>query len=227
LDICGLPGILAEDIVLSAPLRTNHSGVDMHPVRRSLSLLLFATTLCATAQTTVPSRPKAQTTAHAQTAQPTLPKNIPAVAAPMKTGFALRYQEIQVGTGDLAAPGQFYTVHYTGWLASDGTKFDSSVDRGQPFEFLQGTKRVIIGWDQGFEGMHVGGKRRLFIPYQLAYGEQGRPPVIPPKSDLIFDIELIAQRNPFAPPPAPATPQPSTPPPATTAPPATTTPKPQ
>jgi len=139
---------------------------------------------------------------------------IPAVAAPLKVEFALRYQEIKVGTGDLAAPGQVYTVHYTGWLASDGTKFDSSVDRGKPFDFMQGTKRVITGWDQGFEGMHVGGKRRLFIPYQLAYGALGRAPVIPAKADLIFDVELVDQRDPNAPvqvtPPPPA--QPATPP---------------
>ena len=114
---------------------------------------------------------------------------------------------------------QVYTVHYTGWLASDGTKFDSSVDRGTPFEFMQGARRVITGWDEGFEGMHVGGKRRLFIPYQLAYGELGRPPVIPAKADLIFDIELLDQRDlnapvqatPPAQPTAPA--QPNTPPP--------------
>ena len=124
----------------------------------------------------------------------------------MKVQFALRYQEIKVGTGALAVPGQFYTVHYTGWLASDGTKFDSSVDRGKPIEFQQGSHRVITGWDQGFEGMHVGGKRRLFIPWQLAYGEQGRAP-IPPRANLIFDIELVDQRDPNAPAPtAPAQP---------------------
>ncbi|MBV8674748.1 MAG: FKBP-type peptidyl-prolyl cis-trans isomerase, partial [Acidobacteriaceae bacterium] len=125
-----------------------------------------------------------------------------------------RYQEIKVGDGDLAQPGWIYSVHYTGWLASDGTKFDSSLDRGEPIEFPQGFKRVITGWDQGFEGMRVGGKRRLFIPYQLAYGEKGRPPAIPAKADLIFDVELVDQRNPNAPPlPSPAAPaQPATPP---------------
>jgi peptidylprolyl isomerase len=87
-------------------------------------------------------------------------------------------------------PRKFYTVHYTGWL-TDGTKFDSSVDRGTPITFPYGARQVIPGWDTGFEGMHVGGKRRLYIPYQLAYGEPGRPPVIPAKADLIFDIELV------------------------------------
>jgi len=185
----------------------------MHAVRFSLSLMFLATTLFAAAQT-APAHPRAQTAARPKPAQPALPKNIPAVVAPVKIEFALRYQEIKVGTGDLAAPGQVYTVHYTGWLASDGTKFDSSVDRGKPFDFMQGTKRVITGWDQGFEGMHVGGKRRLFIPYQLAYGALGRAPVIPAKADLIFDVELVDQRDPNAPvqvtPPPPA--QPATPP---------------
>jgi peptidylprolyl isomerase len=191
----------------------------MHPVRLSLSLLFLATTLFSAGQTTTATRPKAQTSTRPKAAQPALPKNIPPVAGPVKVEFALRYQEIKVGTGALAAPHQFYTVHYTGWLASDGTKFDSSVDRGAPFEFMQGARRVIPGWDEGFEGMHVGGKRRLFIPYQLAYGELGRPPVIPAKADLIFDIELLDQRDlnapvqatPPAQPTAPA--QPNTPPP--------------
>jgi peptidylprolyl isomerase len=114
-----------------------------------------------------------------------------------------------VGEGDPVEPGQFITVNYTGWLASDGTKFDSSYDHNAPFTFPQGMHRVIPGWDQGFAGMRVGGKRRLFIPYQLAYGDNGHPPAIPPKSDLIFDIELIsASATPPPPaPPAPPAPQ--------------------
>jgi peptidylprolyl isomerase len=87
-------------------------------------------------------------------------------------------------------------VHYTGWL-TDGKKFDSSHDTmpngapRTPLAFPQGSRRVIAGWDLGFEGMRVGGRRRLFIPYQLGYGEAGRPP-IPPKAELIFDVELMA-----------------------------------
>jgi peptidylprolyl isomerase len=177
----------------------------------------------AKAQTAKPGAAKSTTTTRRTTTEPPLPKNIPPVAGPVKTEFALRYQEIKAGTGDLATPGWVYSVHYTGWLASDGTKFDSSVDRGTPIEFQQGVKRVITGWDQGFDGMHVGGKRRLFIPYQLAYGENGRPPVIPAKADLIFDVELVAQRDPYA--PVQPQSQPSEPPPSA-APPATT-PKPQ
>jgi peptidylprolyl isomerase len=175
----------------------------MHPVRRILPSTFFV--LAAATLFTTPNFAaqvsKTPTPQHRRPAQPALPKNIPAVAGPMKVQFVMRYQEIKVGTGDLAAPGQVYTVHYTGWLASDGTKFDSSYDRGTPFNFQQGTKRVIIGWDQGFEGMHVGGKRRLFIPYELAYGALGREP-IPPKANLIFDVELVDQHDPNAPPAA-------------------------
>ena len=102
---------------------------------------------------------------------------------------SLRYIDITQGTGTPAAAGKRYTVHYTGWL-KDGTKFDSSVDRKEPLDFVQGRRQVITGWDIGFEGMKVGGKRRLFIPYQLAYGEAGTGP-IPPKAELIFDVELL------------------------------------
>jgi uncharacterized damage-inducible protein DinB len=101
----------------------------------------------------------------------------------------LRYIDLQPGTGATASPGQKYTVHYTGRL-TDGTKFDSSVDRNEPFEFVQGRRQVIAGWEAGFEGMKVGGKHRLFIPYQFAYGEKGRGP-IPPKAGLIFEVELL------------------------------------
>jgi peptidylprolyl isomerase len=120
----------------------------------------------------------------------------------------LRYIDVKVGDGAAAQPGDYITVQYTGWLASDGTKFDASADHpgGAPFTFPQGMHRVIPGWDQGFAGMKVGGKRRLFIPYQLAYGDDGRPPVIPPKSDLIFDIELVNSGATPPPPPAPAPP---------------------
>jgi peptidylprolyl isomerase len=199
---------------------------------------LAAISLHAQTATTPSSKPKpaGTTTAHkaatgtAAAAAPKLPANIPAVRGIPKTlvSIELKYLDAKVGTGALAQPGWKYTVHYTGWL-HDGTKFDSSVDRGQPFDFQQGAHRVIPGWDQGFAGMKVGGKRRLFIPYQLAYGERGSGP-IPPKSDLIFDIELIAQADPNAPPPpaaatppAPAAaPQSTTPPPAAAAPKSTT-----
>ena len=129
--------------------------------------------------------------------------------------FSLDYVDTKVGTGPVAQAGKFLTVHYTGYLV-DGTKFDSSVDRGDPISFPYGQHRVIEGWDTGFEGMHIGGKRRLFIPYQLAYGEAGKPPTIPAKSELVFDVELISQSDTA---PAPKTPPPPatgarTPPPA-------------
>lgn len=102
---------------------------------------------------------------------------------------SLRYIDLVEGAGAPAAPGKRLTVHYTGWL-KDGTKFDSSVDRKEPFSFVQGRRQVITGWDIGFEGMKAGGKRKLFIPYQLAYGEAGTGP-IPPKAELIFEVELL------------------------------------
>jgi len=116
---------------------------------------------------------------------------IPKVEGTPVQAFALRYLDIRAGDGAPALPGKRYIVHYTGWL-TDGTKFDSSRDRNEPIRFVQGRRMVIAGWDAGFEGMRVGGKRRLIIPYQLAYGETGRPPLIPPKAELIFDVELMA-----------------------------------
>jgi peptidylprolyl isomerase len=151
-----------------------------------------------------------------------LPPGVPAVKGVIKTAFSLRYQDTKIGAGPVAEPNKMYKVHYTGWLAADGRKFDSSYDHPrqplkdkdgkpvmdadgkpklddpQPISFPQGFGRVIPGWDQGFEGMKVGGKRRIFIPWQLAYGARGRltgdpkNPGIPPKADLIFDVELVA-----------------------------------
>jgi hypothetical protein len=115
---------------------------------------------------------------------------MPVVEGVPSTLISLRYIDLKTGDGPPALAGQKYTVHYTGWLA-DGTKFDSSVDRNEPISFIQGRRQVITGWELGFEGMKTGGRRRLFIPYQLAYGEQGRGP-IPARSELIFDVELLA-----------------------------------
>ena len=102
----------------------------------------------------------------------------------------LTYQDLVVGTGAEAAKGMTASVHYTGWL-TDGTKFDSSLDRGRPFPFRIGAGSVIRGWDEGVAGMRVGGKRKLTIPPALAYGERGYPGAIPPNATLVFDVELL------------------------------------
>lgn len=106
------------------------------------------------------------------------------------TASGLQYWDITTGSGATAAPGSHVTVHYSGWL-TDGTKFDSSVDRGQPFDFLLGAHQVIQGWDEGVAGMKVGGKRQLRIPPNLGYGARPIGP-IPANSTLIFDVELLA-----------------------------------
>jgi FKBP-type peptidyl-prolyl cis-trans isomerase len=105
----------------------------------------------------------------------------------------LKSEDVKVGTGAEATTGKTVDVHYTGWL-ENGTKFDSSVDRGKPFSFPLGGGKVIKGWDQGVAGMKVGGKRKLTIPASLGYGPRGFPPVIPANATLIFEVELLGVR---------------------------------
>lgn len=182
-------------------------------------LFLAAAVTAASAQ----SRPAAHTRRRAADTQSTtagkLPPGVPVVHGIVKTAFSLKYEDYKIGTGPLAEPNKLYHVLYTGYLASTGAVFDSSADDRppviengkpvmgpdgkpelappQPLVFPQGFGRLIPGFDQGFAGMRVGGKRRLFIPWQLAYGTRAIPahgpdhPGIPSKSDLIFDVELV------------------------------------
>ena len=196
--------------------------------RISLAMILAASTAAASGQSapapktaTAPKTAATPAKAAATTTTGTkLPPGVPPARGIVKTAFSLRYQDVKIGTGADAEPNKMYKVLYTGWLAADGHKFDSSEDHRfpvlgkdgkpelgddgkpklgdpQPMNFPQGFGRVIPGFDQGFNGMKIGGKRRLFIPWQLAYGAHGRPgpdpahPGIPPKADLIFDIELV------------------------------------
>jgi peptidylprolyl isomerase len=112
----------------------------------------------------------------------------------MTTPTGLRMTDTKVGTGATPKTGQICVMHYTGWLYQNGAKgqkFDSSVDRGQPFEFPIGTRRVIAGWDEGVATMKVGGKRTLIIPPELGYGARGAAGAIPPNATLIFEVELL------------------------------------
>ena len=134
----------------------------------------------------------AQTTS-TETTKPTTAKE----ATAMTDITQLQKIDTQVGSGREAEPGFNVSVHYTGWLydaaaeGKKGKKFDSSVDRGQPFEFALGAGQVIQGWDEGFAGMKIGGKRTLVIPSEMGYGARGAGGVIPPNATLIFDVELL------------------------------------
>ncbi|HEX9626014.1 MAG TPA: FKBP-type peptidyl-prolyl cis-trans isomerase [Acidiferrobacterales bacterium] len=110
--------------------------------------------------------------------------------AEMISDTGLKYEDLATGDGDTARAGQNVSVHYTGWL-TDGAKFDSSRDRNDPFQFQLGAGRVIRGWDEGVQGMKVGGVRKLTIPPQLAYGTRGAGGVIPPNATLVFEVELL------------------------------------
>jgi peptidylprolyl isomerase len=151
-------------------------------------LALAVAVIASVAAAGCTSAPKATTSEPAAATQPA-----PTTPAPATTPdvTALKIEDVKVGTGAEAKKGDLVTVNYTGYL-TDGTKFDSSLDSGQPFKFTIGNGEVIAGWDQGFAGMKVGGKRKLTIPPELGYGAQGAGGVIPPNATLVFDVELLA-----------------------------------
>jgi FKBP-type peptidyl-prolyl cis-trans isomerase FkpA len=134
-------------------------------------------------------KPQAASPTTQQSAQPVAPAATAAKTVTMPSG--LMYQDLVVGNGPMAEEGTPVVVNYTGWL-TDGTKFDSTHDPDRvPLPFTIGAGMVIRGWDEGVKGMRVGGRRKLTIPPELAYGEQGRPPVIPPNSTLVFEVEFL------------------------------------
>jgi FKBP-type peptidyl-prolyl cis-trans isomerase len=165
-----------------------------------------AATKEAVKDTAKAAAPKAATKAKAADAKPAAATATAATAATaaaasaskiVTTPSGLKYEDLVVGKGDEAKAGQIAVVHYTGWLwdgAKRGSKFDSSVDRGQPFEFPLGQGRVIKGWDEGVQGMKPGGKRVLTIPPELGYGARGAGGVIPPNATLQFEVEYISAR---------------------------------
>ena len=159
----------------------------------SVTALLAAMAMAATLLVGCGGQP-AQTSdpAPAEQTAPETPAEAPAeTPAPMFEDVTeLVTDDVKEGDGAEATDGKTVVVHYTGWL-SDGTKFDSSLDRGQPFEFVLGAGNVIPGWEQGVAGMKVGGTRRLTIPPALGYGEQGAGGVIPPNATLLFEVELL------------------------------------
>jgi FKBP-type peptidyl-prolyl cis-trans isomerase len=146
---------------------------------RTTSRALIAAFLAATGTLTLPPL-----------AEPGRTQPQASTAREVVTPSGLRYLDLKVGQGDEAVPGKIVEVQYTGWL-EDGTKFDSSKDRNQPFRFPLGAGHVIRGWDEGVAGMKVGGKRRLTIPAELGYGARGAGGVIPPNATLEFEVELL------------------------------------
>jgi FKBP-type peptidyl-prolyl cis-trans isomerase len=150
----------------------------------TFGLCVLAATALATSACTKKTETTTATATDGQTAQTATSQ----ASAPAEN---VQSEDLVVGKGAEATNGKRISVHYTGTLASDGKKFDSSVDRGTPFDFVLGAGQVIRGWDLGVLGMKVGGKRKLTIPATLAYGERGAGNVIPPNATLVFEVELL------------------------------------
>jgi len=167
---CSLIVVLAAAVVGCNQSSTTESSAT------STSTSATATPSTTTPSTTESAPPATATTENADGKEITMPNGI-------------KYVDLKVGDGTLAESGMTIAAHYTGWL-TNGTKFDSSLDRGQPYSFKLGTGQVIRGWDEGIKGMRVGGKRKLTIPPNLGYGESGMGP-IPPNSTLVFEVELV------------------------------------
>ena len=158
----------------------------MNRTSHVLSLLSLACVLsltsCAHSRSAAPAA--SETSKPAPVAAPATESKVHHLAS------GLIYEDLVVGDGKMADSGLTVSVHYTGWL-TNGTKFDSSLDRGQPFEFPLGGGQVIRGWDEGVKGIRVGGKRKLTIPPDLGYGAQGAGGVIPPNATLVFEVQLL------------------------------------
>jgi FKBP-type peptidyl-prolyl cis-trans isomerase FkpA len=155
--------------------------------RRAVTFLVAAPLLAATLAVGCNGEEEADGTVVARTYAPELNVNLDRMER-LESG--LLYEDVVEGTGEEAVAGRLVTVHYTGWL-SDGTRFDSSREHGQPFEVPIGQGHVIRGWDEGIPGMRVGGQRKLVIPPVLGYGERGVPGTIPAGATLVFDVELL------------------------------------
>ena len=169
-------------------MRLFHSQIQtVQSITRLLIIAAISTGVSGMIACTKSSTEPAQQTG-ATTANTTAPAA--QTAAESTAATALKMEDLKVGTGAEAVAGKTVSVHYTGWL-TDGKKFDSSLDRGQPFEFQLGAGQVIQGWDKGVAGMKVGGKRKLTIPSDMGYGARGAGGVIPPNATLVFEVELL------------------------------------
>ena len=164
------------------------------PIRALAAVVaMLAVAGCQESKTTSDTASTTATTTPPATTPPAATGGAAGTAQEVTMPNGLKYQDLKVGDGTLAESGSSVSVHYTGWL-TDGTKFDSSVDRGQPFNFRLGAGQVIRGWDEGVKGMRVGGKRKLTIPPDLGYGSRGAGGAIGPNETLVFVVDAVSIR---------------------------------